>query len=125
MFEIIQTDNAPKAVGPYSQAVVSGGFVFCSGQIGLEPKSGNLADGVEAQTKQVLQNIDAVLAEAEVEINQVVKTTIYLKNISDFAVVNEIYGKFFGDHRPARSTVEVSNLPKGALVEIEVIASQN
>ena len=122
MLEIIQTENAPRAVGPYSQAVASGGFIFCSGQIGLEPKSGNLAEGIEAQTRQVLQNIDSILAEAGVEVVNVIKITIFLKNIADFAVVNDIYAEFFGEHRPARSTIEASNLPKGAAIEIEAVA---
>ena len=125
MLKVIQTENAPKAVGPYSQAIAVGDLVFCSGQIGLEPKTGELAIGVEEQTKQALQNLAAVLAEAKCKKDQVAKTTIFLKNISDFKIVNEIYAEFFGEHRPARSTVEVSNLPKGALVEIEAIASMN
>jgi 2-iminobutanoate/2-iminopropanoate deaminase len=120
--KIINTDEAPKAIGPYSQAIISGGMIFCSGQIGLDPSSGVLAPGIEKQTKQALENIKAVLKEGGTDLSKVVKTTIFLKNINDFAVVNEIYGNFFGEHRPARSTVEVSGLPKGALIEIEAVA---
>ena len=122
MIKKVQTTKAPSAIGPYSQAIVSGNLVFCSGQIGLDPETGNLVDGIENQTKQVMENIKAVLSAADSDLNHVVKTTIFIKNISDFATVNQIYGDYFSDHKPARSTVEVSNLPKGALIEVEVIA---
>lgn len=117
----INTDKAPKAIGPYSQAVAVGNFIFCSGQIGINPKTGVLAEGIEEQTKQVLENLKNVIEAAGASLKNVVKTTIYLKNLADFEKVNKIYGEFFGDHRPARATVEVSSLPKGALVEIEAI----
>ena len=121
--EIVKTENAPEAIGPYSQAVKSGGFVFCSGQIALRA-DGSLVEGsVEDQTKQVMENLKAVLSEAGSDLGKVVKTTIYLNDINDFASVNEVYGSYFdGDKKPARATVEVSNLPKGVKVEIDCIA---
>ncbi len=122
MFKIIQTKNAPSAMGPYSQAIVVDDFIFCSGQIGIEPKSGQLVEGMEKQTEQVLKNLEAVLAEAGASLKNIVKTTVYLKNIADFPKMNEVYAKFLGEHKPARATVEVANLPKGALIEIETIA---
>lgn len=118
----IQTNKAPAAVGPYSQAVLVDNMVYCSGQIGLSPDTGTLAEGIEAQTKQVLTNLAAVLQEAGTDLEQVVKTTIYLTNIEDFAVVNDIYASFFGAHKPARATVGVAKLPKGAIVEIDAVA---
>ena len=121
----IHTDNAPAAIGPYSQAVVVNGFVYCSGQIGLDPKAGVLVGGIEEQTKQALQNLKSVLMAADTDLEFVIKTTIFLKNMNDFTTVNDIYGKYFGGHKPARATVEVSNLPKGALVEIEAVAITN
>ena len=121
--QMINTDKAPKAIGPYSQAVKYENFLFVSGQIALDPKTGELVGStVEEQTRQVMENIKAILEEAELNFNHVVKTTIYLKNINDFDKVNRIYGEYFTEHKPARATIEVSNLPKGALVEIEVIA---
>lgn len=119
---IIQTPNAPAAIGPYSQAIEAGGFLFTSGQLGLNPETGMLPPGIEAQTKQALQNIRAILENAGLQTNDVVKTVVFLKSLSDFAVVNEIYAAFFGSHKPARSCIEVSCLPKDGLVEIEVIA---
>ncbi|MDA1060695.1 MAG: RidA family protein [bacterium] len=121
--KIVKTKNAPQAIGPYSQAIISGGFVFCSGQIALR-SDGSLADfGVEAQTKQVMENLNAVLIEAGSSLDKVVKTTIFLSDINDFASVNEIYGSYFkGENKPARATVEVSNLPKNVKVEIDCIA---
>lgn len=118
---MIQTDKAPAAIGPYSQAVIVGNFIFCAAQIGMTPE-GKLVEGVEEQTRQVMRNLTAVLGEAGVKLEHVVKTTIYLKNMSDFEIVNKIYGQFMNYHKPARATVEVSNLPKGALVEIEATA---
>jgi len=117
----INTNKAPKAIGPYSQAVAAGNFIFCSGQIGIDPKTGVLVEGIEAQTRQVLENLKNVIEAAGVNLKNVVKTTIYLKNLADFEKVNKIYGDFFGDQRPARATVEVASLPKGALIEIEAI----
>lgn len=113
---------APAAVGPYSQAIEIGGLVFCSGQIGINPKTGKLVEGIEKQTTQVLKNLEAVLAEAGANKTSVTKTTIFLKDMKDYAAVNEIYGKFFADHKPARSTVEVASLPKDALIEVEATA---
>lgn len=121
--EIIKTEKAPAAIGPYSQAVKAGGFIFLSGQIPLDPVSGNIVEGgIKEQTERVMKNLDAVLKEAGADMESVVKTTIYLTNLSDFTVVNEIYGNYFKENPPARATVEVSNLPKGVEVEIEAIA---
>ena len=119
---IIHTDDAPAAVGPYSQAVRLGNLVFTAGQIGLDPATGKLREGLEAQTEQVLANLQAVLTAAGSDLSRVLKTTIFLTNMADFATVNGIYGRHFGDAPPARSTVAVAALPLGALVEIEAIA---
>ncbi len=125
MKKIISTDKAPAAIGPYSQAVDSGPFLFCSGQIALDPQSGNLVGAdVKAQAEQVMRNISAVLAAADMNFSHVVKTTIFLTSMNDFAAVNEVYGKHFSSHPPARSTVAVAGLPRGALVEIEVLAQR-
>ncbi len=121
--QMINTDKAPKAIGPYSQAVKFESFLFVSGQIAIDPSTQELIKGdIEAQTRRVLENIKAILEEAGLSFEHVVKTTIYLKNINDFEKVNKVYGEYFTEHKPARATVEVSNLPKGALIEIEVIA---
>ena len=120
----IQTPNAPQAIGPYSQAVEVNGFIFCSGQIGIDPQTNMLVDGIEKQTQQVLNNIDGILKSVGLDKTCIVKTTVFLKSIDDFAVMNNIYANFFGDHKPARSTIEVSNLPKKALIEIEIIAKK-
>jgi 2-iminobutanoate/2-iminopropanoate deaminase len=125
MFKIVKTDKAPSALGHYSQAIIVNNFIFCSGQIGVEPKSGQLSEGIEKQTEQSLKNLEAVLTEAGSELKDIVKTTIYLKNISDFPKINEIYAEFLNGNRPARATVEVANLPKGALIEIEAVAVKN
>lgn len=119
----VQTDGAPKAIGPYSQAVMAGGFVFCSGQIALDPASGQMV-GAEAaaQAAQVMKNLAAVLKSAGCGLNDVVKTTIFLKSMNDFAAVNEVYAGALGTHRPARATVEAARLPKDALVEIDCVA---
>ena len=123
MKKIIKTENAPAAIGPYSQAVDLGSIVFCSGQIALDPKSGQVVDGdVKAQTEQVMKNVEAVLTAAGLNFNSVVKTTIFLTDMNDFGIVNEIYGRFFPENPPARSTVAVAGLPKGVKVEVEVIA---
>lgn len=113
---------APKAIGPYSQAVIAGDLVYLSGQIPLDPVSGALAQGIEAQTEQVMSNIRAILEHLKLDLSCVVKTTIFLVDLSHFATVNSIYERWFGTHRPARSTVQVAALPKGSLVEIETIA---
>lgn len=121
--EIISTDKAPKAIGPYSQGVKAGGFVFFSGQIPLDPATGELKSGdIAGQTELVMSNIAAVLEAAGLTFADVVKTTIFLTNLADFAAVNEVYGKRFPEAPPARSTVEVKGLPRGANVEIEVVA---
>jgi 2-iminobutanoate/2-iminopropanoate deaminase len=121
----VQTDEAPQAIGPYSQAVIANGLVYTSGQIALMPDGTMETRGIEYQTKQVLKNLYYVLKEAGSSFNDVIKTTIFLADMNDFAKVNEIYEHYFGDHKPARSTVAVKELPKGALVEIECIALAN
>lgn len=120
--QIISTPDAAQAIGRYSQAIKAGGFIFTSGQIALKPDGEFVAGGVEAQARQVLQNLAAILKEAGATLQDAVKTTIFLADMGDFAAVNEIYAAAFGEHKPARSTVQVAKLPKGALVEIEVIA---
>lgn len=116
------TENAPAAIGPYSQAMVAGDFVFASGAIGVDPKTGDVADDVEGQTKQVMDNLKAVLTEAGTDFSKVVKFTIYLNSMDDFAKVNEVYGAYLEKPYPARATVEVARLPKDLLVEIDAIA---
>lgn len=120
--KIINAQNAPAAVGPYCHAVQAGNFVFTSGQIGLDPETQTLVEGVEAQTKQVLKNLESVLKAADLSLNNVIKTTVFLADINDFGTINGIYGEAFGDNKPARSCVQAGALPKGALIEIEVIA---
>lgn len=120
--EVISTNAAPGAIGPYSQGVQFGELVFTSGQLGLVPETGQFAEGVEAQTAQSLNNVKAILEAAGSGLDKVVKTTVYLKDMNDFAKVNEVYGSFFAQPYPARSAVEVARLPKDGLVEIEVIA---
>ena len=123
MREVIATNAGPKAIGPYSQAIKANGFVFLSGQIALDPATQQLIDGdVSAQTERVLQNLSGILQAAGSSLAQVVKTTVFLKNMSDFAAMNEVYGRHFTQTPPARSTVEVARLPKDVLVEIDVIA---
>ena len=125
MKKVISTANAPQAIGPYSQAIEAGGFVFVSGQIPLIPATGELVDGsVEVQTARVLENLKAILEAAGSSLESVVKTTVYITNMDDFARVNAVYGKYFDRDFPARVCVEVSKLPKGALVEIDVIAAR-
>ena len=120
----VATAHAPEAIGPYSQAVVAGGLVFCSGQIGLVPGAGALVDGdVAAQATQALANLRAVIEASGATMDQVVRTTIYLTSMQDFAAVNAVYAAAFGDHRPARATVAVAALPAGACVEIDAIAT--
>lgn len=123
MREVIATQDAPQAIGPYSQAIKAGGLVFCSGQIALEPASGTIVAGnVAQQTERVIENLKAVLAAADSGLDRVVKTTVFLKNMGDFAAMNEVYGRYFNAAPPARSTVEAARLPKDVLVEIDVIA---
>ncbi len=119
----INTNNAPAAIGPYSQAVQSNGFLFCSGQLGINPATGKLtSDDTESQTSQIMNNIKALLNAANLDLKNVVKTTIFLASMNDFKTVNDIYASHFGTHKPARSTVQVSQLPLGAKIEIECIA---
>ena len=118
----VSTPNAPAALGPYSQAVDTGSTVYCSGQLGLDPATGNLADGVQAQTHQALKNLQAVLNEAGLSLDNVVKTTVFVQDLADFGTVNEIYGTYFHGGFPARSCVQIAALPKNALVESECIA---
>src|SRR5450432_4268516 len=123
MKKVVSTSDAPAAVGPYSQAIRSGAMLFCAGQIPLDPKSGQIvSNDVSEQTKRVLENISAVLRAENLNFGHVVKTTIFLTSMGDFQTVNEIYATYFRENPPARSTVAVSALPKGAKVEIEVIA---
>lgn len=118
----IATTNAPGAIGPYSQGIDIGELVYTSGQLGLNPSNGELPEGVAAQTEQSLRNVQAILEQAGSGLDRVVKTTVFLKDMNDFAKMNEIYSTFFAEPYPARSAVEVARLPKDALVEIEVIA---
>lgn len=121
--ESIRTDRAPQAIGPYSQAIRSGDLLFLSGQVGLDPQSGSLVEGgLEAETTRALQNLEAVLLAAGAGLDRVVKTTVFLVDLGDFQAMNAIYARAFGETRPARSTVQVSALPRGARVEIDAIA---
>jgi 2-iminobutanoate/2-iminopropanoate deaminase len=120
----VSTNDAPAAIGPYSQAIVSGGFLFSAGQIAIDPATGQIVDGgITAQTERVMSNLIAVLESAGLGWSDVVKTTVYLHDMADFPTVNEIYGRILGEARPARSTVQVSALPRGGLVEIDLIAA--
>ncbi len=121
--ETITAKNAPAAVGPYVHAVKAGGFVFTSGQLGLDPVTGTLPEGVEAQAEQAIKNIETVLKAAGLGLSDVVKTTVFLADINDFAAINAIYAKYFTGETPARSCVQAAALPKGGLFEIEVIAA--
>jgi len=122
----VSTTGAPRAIGPYSQAVVAGRFLFTAGQVALDPSTGELvAGGISEQTARALENLRAVLQQGGSDISQVVKTTVFLVEMADFAAMNEVYARVFGDHRPARSTVAVASLPRGARVEIEVVAAVN
>jgi 2-iminobutanoate/2-iminopropanoate deaminase len=120
----VSTNDAPAAIGPYSQAIVSGGFLFSAGQIAIDPATGQIVDGgITAQTERVMSNLIAVLESAGLGWSDVVKTTVYLHDMADFPTVNEIYGRILGEARPARSTVQVSALPRGGLVEIDLVAA--
>jgi 2-iminobutanoate/2-iminopropanoate deaminase len=124
MRDIVITDRGPKPIGPYSQAIKSGGFIFLSGQVALDPKSGELTGGdIRQQTERVLNNIKGILEAAGANLHHVVKTTVFLKDMNDFAAMNEVYARYFTSAPPARSTVQVARLPKDALVEIEVTAA--
>lgn len=120
--EVINTNNAPEAIGPYSQGVIVGDFVYTSGQIPLNPVTGELVTDIKLATKQSMENIKAILEEAGTSLNNVVKTSIFLKDLNDFEAVNEVYGTYFIENKPARSCVQVANLPKDAVIEIEAIA---
>ena len=123
MIKKVATDNAPAAIGPYSQAVIAGKMLYSSGQIAINPETGNVeAEGIEAQTEQVMKNLGAVLAAGDRSYKDVVKTTCFLADMADFAAFNAVYEKYFS-HKPARSCVAVKDLPKGVLVEVEVIAT--
>jgi 2-iminobutanoate/2-iminopropanoate deaminase len=119
----VSTEGAPRAIGPYSQGVRAGGFLFTAGQVGFDPATGELVDGgIAEQTTRVLENVRAILRAADLDLGSVVKTTVFLVDMADFARMNEVYAGAFGDHRPARSTVAVAALPRGARVEIEAVA---
>ena len=121
--QTVSTPGAPRAIGPYSQGIVAGGFLFTAGQVGFDPATGELVDeGIGEQTGRVLENLRAILRASGLELASVVKTTVFLVDMADFAAMNEEYARAFGDHRPARSTVAVAALPRGARVEIEAIA---
>ena len=122
--DFVATPNAPRAIGPYSQATRAGGLVFTAGQVGFDPSTGELVDGgIAEQTEQVLLNIRAILQASGLDMANVIKTTVFLVDMADFAAMNTVYARAFGDHRPARSTVAVAALPRGARVEIEAIAA--
>jgi len=121
--QVVHTDQAPKALGPYSQAIRAGMFIFCAGQTPIDPATGNLVEGgIEAQTRRVLQNLGAVVQAAGTSMDRVVKTTVFLLDMNDFQKMNAVYAEFFPTHPPARSTVQVARLPKDARVEIELVA---
>lgn len=119
---VVKTDKAPAAIGPYSAGIRAGNFVFTAGQIPLDPKTGLMADTIEEQTRQSLSNVKAILEAAGTDLDHVIKTTVFLQNMGDFAAMNGVYGEFFKENCPARSAVEVAKLPKNAMVEIEAIA---
>jgi 2-iminobutanoate/2-iminopropanoate deaminase len=121
--ESVQTNNAPKAIGPYEQAIKANGFIYTAGQIPIDPKTGNFVEGgIDAQTRQVLENLKAVLEAGESALDRVIKATVFLKNMADFAAMNEVYTQYLGSAKPARSTVAVAELPRGALIEIDLVA---
>lgn len=121
--EIISTKNAPSAIGPYSQGIKVGDMIFTSGQIPVNPVTGEIVTEIKAATKQSLENVKAILEEAGSSLDKVVKVVVFIKDMNDFAVVNEVYGEYFSDNKPARSCVEVARLPKDCLIEIEAIAT--
>jgi 2-iminobutanoate/2-iminopropanoate deaminase len=121
--EPVQTDNAPKAIGPYEQAIKANGFIYTAGQIPIDPKTGNFVEGgIASQTRQVLENLKAVLEAGESSLDRVVKATVFLKNMADFGAMNDVYTQYLGGAKPARSTVAVAELPRGALIEIDLVA---
>lgn len=124
MREIVSTDKAPGAIGPYSQAIKTGGMIYCSGQIPIDPVTGEfVSSDIAEQTEQVLKNLAAVLEAGGTNLGNVVKTTVFLADMSDFAVMNEVYGRYFSENKPARATVQAARLPRDAKVEIECIAT--
>ena len=121
--ESVQTENAPKAIGPYQQAIKANGFIYTAGQIPIDPKTANFVEGdISAQTRQVLENLKAVLEAGGSALDRVVKATVFLKNMADFTAMNEVYAQYLGSAKPARSTVAVAELPRGALIEIDLVA---
>ena len=121
--EAVQTENAPKAIGPYQQAIKGNGFIYTAGQIPIDPKTANFVEGdISAQTRQVLENLKAVLEAGGSALDRVVKATVFLKNMADFAAMNEVYAQYLGSAKPARSTIAVAELPRGALIEIDLVA---
>jgi 2-iminobutanoate/2-iminopropanoate deaminase len=121
--EVVQTPNAPSAIGPYSQAIIANGFVYTAGQLGVDPSTGKLVEGdVKAQTRQALENLTAILSAAGTSLGNAVKTTVFLANMDDFAAMNSVYAEYFISNPPARSTIQVAKLPLAGLVEIEVVA---
>jgi 2-iminobutanoate/2-iminopropanoate deaminase len=121
--ETVQTNQAPKAIGPYAQAIKANGFIYTAGQVPIDPKTGNFVEGdITAQTRQVLENLKAVLEAGGSSLDRVIKATVFLENMADFAAMNEIYAEYLGGAKPARSTVAVAELPRGALVEIDLVA---
>ena len=121
--EVVQTENAPKAIGPYQQAIKADGFIYTAGQIPIDPKTANFVEGdISAQTRQVLENLKAVLEAGGSALDRVVKATVFLKNMADFAAMNEVYAQYLGSAKPARSTIAVAELPRGALIEIDLVA---
>ncbi len=124
MKKIIKTDNAPGAIGPYSQAVEAGGFIFTAGQIPVDPRTGKIPEGITAQTKQSLSNVEAILVSEGLSLKDVVKVTVFLQDMNMFGSMNEVYSEFFKEEHPARSAVEVARLPKDVLIEIEAVAAR-
>ncbi len=121
--EIVQTETAPKAIGPYAQAIKADGFIYTAGQIPIDPKTGDfVSGGIAAQTRQVLENLKAVLESGGSSLDKVIKATVFLRNMGEFAAMNDVYAEYLGHAKPARSTVAVSELPRGALVEIDLVA---
>lgn len=120
--KMITAENAPEALGPYSHATIAGGFVYVSGQIPIDPKTGEMVEGIEAQTKQSLENCKSILKSCDAELSDVTKVAIFIKDMNQFSIINGIYGEYFSEHKPARGCIEVARLPKDSLIEIEMIA---
>jgi len=122
--EYISTEKAPKAIGPYSQGIISSGLIFTSGQLPIDPSTGELITDIKLATRTCLENVKAILEEAGSNLDNVIKVTVFVKDINDFSTINEVYAEYFPNHKPARSLVQVSELPKGGLIEIEAIATK-